>query len=204
MADIAYRFALYDAVTAFFLAMALAGRSRANGQSPLAAFVLGCMTAALWPLGRECLLHGSPLAVFSAQGLQLAWVLGGGCGVFVSRFLLVFERFLALSETIAMSCAASFGVLCFLPRTDPCGALLCAFFLMPLSFVVCDVAVGDEARLLTETSRFFRSLLGGIVCAAIVLYGPVFFPAAPLDGFALGCGVFLPLCLQGIFGRKPW
>ena len=126
--------------------------------------------------------------------------MGSLVGTLSSRCLGIFERVVAWMEIIALSLAATFGVLCLLPVTSVSGAILCAFFLSALPFIFCDVVLGDVARILTESSRLMRSLLGAVLATAILLFLPDTLPL-PSHSIALGLGVLFPALMHAIRPR---
>ncbi len=196
----AFFFTCYDCLTVFFLAASCASRGRVAGEPPTGCLLVGLFSACLWPISREFFLHGSPLAFFSSSPHLVAVALGSTCGMLSSRFLSFFEQFVAWTEIIALSLAASFGVLCALPMTTVGGAILLAFFLSALPHTFCDVVLGDVARTLTESSRLMRALLGAVVCTAFLL----FFPennGIPSHCCALFLGVLIPCLLHAIRPR---
>ena len=196
----AFLFTCYDCLTLFFLAASCASRGRVAGEPPTGCLLVGLFSACVWPLSRELVLHGSPLALFSTPPLLAALAMGSLVGTLSSRCLGIFERVVAWMEIIALSLAATFGVLCLLPVTSVSGAILCAFFLSALPFIFCVVVLGDVARILTESSRLMRSLLGAVLATAILLFLPDTLPL-PSHSIALGLGVLFPALMHAIRPR---
>lgn len=206
MLDSSLRFFCYDCVTVFFLALFIALRGRMSGEPPIGCLLLALISALLWPVARELVLHGSCLAVFAANGLLAAALLGAVLGalapmlnVTVAHYL---ERLQVYSEILGLSLACCFGLLCALPRLPASGALLLSLLLTVLPSTFADVALGDVARLVTASARIWRALLGAIAsCALLVFLPQSMFAPLPADLLALALGLALPLLLQRLWPR---
>ena len=146
MLDAAFRPILYDCLCVFFLTLSSAARGRVAGEAPTGCFLLAVFSALTYPVGRELLLNGSCLAVFSSFPHQLSLLAGAFLGTLLLSFGRFFDRFLPLLDLTALALTSSFTVLCVLPRCDPPAALLLAFFLSLFPQLVTDLALGIGAQ----------------------------------------------------------